>query len=273
MLKTRVLTAVASLLVFLGALTFPQDGWVVFCAAVLGIAAWEWGGLARLAAGGRYAWTAIAVALFLAPGLVPVPGAGGWYAPLWAYCAAAFFWIVLVPLWIWRQPRIEQPLLLAVGVVVLVPASAALVDLRRDHSAVLIAVLAAVWISDTAAYFAGRRFGRRRLAPTISPGKTWEGVAGALAAVALYGLAWAGLGSPSSMPVALDGTRSGPLWIVPVLLGLAVAGIVGDLFESLIKRQAGVKDSGTILPGHGGVLDRVDALLAMLPLAVLAFMR
>lgn len=271
MLKTRVLTAVAFLLVFLGALSLPQDGWVAFCAAVLGIAAWEWGGLAGLAAGGRCVWTSIVVALFLAPSLVPVPG--GWQAPLWVYRAAAFFWIVLAPIWIWRQPRVGRSVLLAAGVMVLVPASAALVDLRRDHSAVLIAVLAAVWISDTAAYFAGRRFGRRRLAPAISPGKTWEGVAGALAAVTLYGLAWAGLGGPSSMPVALDGTRSGPLWIVPVLLGLAVAGIVGDLFESLLKRQAGVKDSGTILPGHGGVLDRIDALLAMLPLAVLAFMR
>ena len=75
------------------------------------------------------------------------------------------------------------------------------------------------------------------------------------------------------MPVAPDGTRAGPLWILPVLLGLAVAGIIGDLFESLLKRQAGVKDSGTILPGHGGILDRIDALVAMLPLAVLAFTR
>jgi phosphatidate cytidylyltransferase len=137
----------------------------------------------------------------------------------------------------------------------------------------LLAVLATVWLSDTAAYFAGRRFGKRKLAPAISPGKTWEGVAGALAAVTLYALAWAGLGSPASMPVAPDGTRSGALWIVPVLLALAVAGMIGDLFESLIKREAGVKDSGTLLPGHGGMLDRIDALLAMLPLAVLAFTR
>ncbi len=125
-------------------------------------------------------------------------------------------------------------------------------------------MLGTAWVSDTAAYFIGRRFGKRKLAPSISPGKTWEGVAGALAAVGLYALAWASLGGPMN---------AAPAWILPVLLGLAVAGMIGDLFESLIKRQAGVKDSGKLLPGHGGILDRIDAPLAMLPLAVLAFMR
>jgi len=273
MLKTRVLTAVVSLAAFLAALLLlPQGGWVICCAVVLGVAAWEWAGLARAATGARLAWSACIVALFLTPSLAPLPG--GWHAPQWAYHAGAFFWTVLAPLWLWRGPRAEQPLLLlAVGVVVLVPAFAALVDLRRDHSTLLLAILGTVWVSDTAAYFAGRRFGKRQLAPAISPGKTWEGVAGALATVVLYALAWAWLGSPASMPLAFDGARAGPFWIIPVLLGLAVVGIVGDLFESLIKRQAGVKDSGKILPGHGGVLDRIDALLAMLPLAALAFMR
>jgi phosphatidate cytidylyltransferase len=275
MLKTRVLTAVVALALFLAALLLlPRGAWVMVCALILGVAAWEWGGLVRLAAVGRGAWTACLVALFLAPSFVNVPGARGWYAPPWAYYAAAFFWVVLAPLWMWRRPGAAHRLvLLAVGAAVLVPGFAALVDLRRDGWPVLLALLATVWVSDTAAYFVGRRFGRRKLAPAISPGKTWAGVAGALAAVALYALAWASLGSPASMPVAFDGTRSGAPWIVPVLLALAVAGMIGDLFESLIKRQAGVKDSGTILPGHGGVLDRIDALLAMLPLAVLAFTR
>jgi len=164
-------------------------------------------------------------------------------------------------------------LMSAVGVGTLIPAAWALVDLRRTQPSVLIAILATVWVSDTAAYLVGRRFGKHKLAPAISPGKSWEGVAGALAAVAAYALVWSVVGGPSSMPAAPDGTRAGPLWILPVLLGLAVAGIIGDLFESLLKRQAGVKDSGTILPGHGGILDRIDALVAMLPLAVLAFTR
>ena len=153
--------------------------------------------------------------------------------------------------------------MLAGGVLVLVAASGAMVDLRGVRPSLLLAVLGTVWISDTAAYFGGRRFGKRKLAPSISPGKTWEGVAAALAAVGLYALAWASLVAPERSPARL----------LPVLVGLAVVGMIGDLFESLIKRQAGVKDSGTLLPGHGGILDRIDAPVAMLPLAVLAFMR
>ncbi len=257
MLKTRVLTAAASLAVFLSALFL--------------LPTWEWGALAALAAIIRTLYTALVIGLFVLPEVLGGSWARGLYAPAWIYYAAASFWIVLVPVWIWRQPRLRsRALLLAAGATVLVPAAAALVDLRGVHSSLLLAVLGTVWISDTAAYFVGRRFGKRKLAPSISPGKTWEGVAGALAAVVLYALAWAYLGSALAW---LGPVKVAPAWILPVLLGLAVAGIIGDLFESLIKRQAGVKDSGTLLPGHGGILDRIDAPVAMLPLAVLAFMR
>jgi len=166
-----------------------------------------------------------------------------------------------------------RALLLTAGAIALVPAFAAAVDLRSVRPSLLVAVLATVWISDSAAYLVGRRFGKRKLAPFISPGKTWEGVAGALAAVALYALAWASLSGPAGLSLGPGRAQLGPAWILPVLLGLAVAGMIGDLFESLIKRQAGVKDSGALLPGHGGVLDRIDAPLAMLPLAALAFVR
>ena len=124
-----------------------------------------------------------------------------------------------------------------------------------------------VWIADTAAYFTGRAFGRRKLAPHVSPGKTWEGVYGGLAAVTLYALAL--------VPLAADGRFAGTvsalsviLWIAGAL-ALAALSVVGDLCESLLKRQAGVKDSGRLLPGHGGVLDRIDALLAAMPPAAL----
>jgi len=227
-----------------------------------------------LAAVGRSIYSIFLVGLFVLLGILEASAANGPYAPAWVYYVAGLFWLVLVPVWIWRRQRVGgRALLLAVGVIVLVPAFAAMVDLRSIHPSLLIAVLGTVWISDTAAYFAGRRFGQRKLAPSISPGKTWEGVAGALAAVGVYALAWAGLSAPGNMPPWPGAMRVTSTWILPVLLGLAVVGMIGDLFESLIKRQAGVKDSGTLLPGHGGILDRIDASMAMLPLAVLAFMR
>jgi len=150
----------------------------------------------------------------------------------------------------------------------------AIVELQARSPWLVLAAMAIVWIADTAAYFSGRAFGRRKLAPQVSPGKTWEGVYGGLAAVGLYALAL--------VPLAAEGGFKGvvaPLsvivWIA-LALALAALSVVGDLCESLLKRQAGVKDSGRLLPGHGGVLDRIDALLAAMPAAALlaiAFLR
>jgi len=275
MLKIRVLTATIFLAVFLPALYFlPASAWLALCAAGLGVAAWEWASLASLGAGGRVFYALVLIALFAAPAIPGTPWSAGPQAPAWAYHAAALFWVALAPLWIWKRPRVGgRALLLGIGAVVLLPAFAAAVDLRNLHPGLLLALLVIVWISDTAAYFTGRRFGRHKLAPVISPGKTWEGVGGALAAVALYAMAWASLTGPAGLPDWQFATPIGRAWIIPILLALAVVGMIGDLFESLIKRQAGVKDSGTLLPGHGGFLDRIDAPVAMLPLAALAFMR
>jgi phosphatidate cytidylyltransferase len=130
------------------------------------------------------------------------------------------------------------------------------VAFRERSPWLLLGVMALVWIADTAAYFAGRRFGRRKLAPGISPGKSWEGVAGAGIALVLYA---------SAISAAIVGLRiPGALILAAALLYFS---ILGDLFESWMKRLAGVKDSGTILPGHGGILDRIDALTAALPIA------
>ena len=154
-----------------------------------------------------------------------------------------------------------------IGWLVLIATWMALVELQARSPALLLAFMAVVWIADTAAYFTGRRFGRRKLAPSISPGKTWEGVWGALSATGAYALLLlalapsAGLREPRSIAVAA-------LWLALVLL-LTAMSIVGDLFESQLKRQRGVKDSGNLLPGHGGVLDRIDALLAAMPPAAL----
>jgi phosphatidate cytidylyltransferase len=158
--------------------------------------------------------------------------------------------------------------MVVVGWVVLLGGWMALVELQSRSPWLVLAAMAIVWIADTAAYFSGRAFGRRKLAPEISPGKTWEGVYGALAAVALYTFLLLTLAAPAGLANALDAS----VIAASIACALMITGIsvIGDLFESLMKRHAGVKDSGNLLPGHGGVLDRIDALLAAMPLAALA---
>jgi phosphatidate cytidylyltransferase len=152
-------------------------------------------------------------------------------------------------------------LLAAAGMAVLVPAGLAIVALAPAQ---VLAVLCLTWVADTAAYFTGRRFGRHKLAPSISPGKTWEGAAGALLGVLAYAIICVAL-----LP-SLNAIKGG-LWspYLGAAFLLCVASIVGDLFESAAKRQASVKDSGTLLPGHGGILDRIDSATSTLPIAAL----
>jgi phosphatidate cytidylyltransferase len=268
MLKARILTAAVLLGVFLAALfLLPPSGWTAVVVAVLAIAAWEWAGLAGLLAGGRsiYAAAIAMAAIWVAR------DAGAGASLGWIYMAAGAFWLLLAPAWLWRRPVFRTPVIsLAAGAIILVPSAAAMVALRESSPGTLLAIMAVVWISDTAAYFFGHRFGRRKLAATISPGKTWEGVYGALASVTVYAIGW--LAAGGTQPVALRGAALAQLWFVILLVGLAALGVIGDLLESQMKRQAGVKDSGTVLPGHGGILDRIDALLPVLPLAALAFL-
>ncbi|TXF13669.1 phosphatidate cytidylyltransferase [Pelomicrobium methylotrophicum] len=269
MLRSRILTALALLVLFLGALFFlPVAGWAALMAVAVGLAAWEWGGLARTTGATRLVYSlcaGVSVALFgwTSAGQTP------WVA--WSlFIAATLFWFVGVPAWFARgRPPLVPSGLLAAGLLVLVPAGAAAVALRSPSPTGLLLVLAAVWIADTAAYFVGRRWGRRKLAPAISPSKTWEGLIGALVAVAGFG---ALVSAQAEEAVGKDGFWNHPLWITLGLVVLAAVSVVGDLFESAIKRHAGVKDSGTLLPGHGGVLDRVDSLTAALPVAALLVM-
>ncbi len=273
MLKVRVITAALLLAVFLAALYWlPRAGWIVFVAAVLALAAWEWGGLSGLSAPGRVFYAAAIAAAAAVAASTRLQAAQTFPEHTWMYIAAAAFWLLLAPLWLWKRPAFASaPMPLLAGVVSLVPCAAAMSELRTAGPGTLLAVMAVPWVSDIAAYFAGSRFGKHKLAPAISPGKTWEGVYGALAAVTVYAIAWLAVGGPR--PEMLREVRFGALWFVILLLALAVAGVVGDLLESQLKRQAGVKDSGTLLPGHGGVLDRIDALLPVLPLAALAFLK
>lgn len=275
MLGTRVLTALVLGVALVTALfALPSEGWAAVAAAILGLAAWEWWGFARSPSLPRAAYALGIAAL----------GAGfAWMLGLWAgrpgalllypvYVVALVFWVVAVPLWLHRRPpAVPAGAVLSTGLIVLVPTFLALVQLRNIHPVALLLTMGIVWVADIAAYFAGRRFGTRKLAPHVSPGKTWAGFYGALLAAGIYALAWAGQ-SPRFMPPLVRDVPGSVLWMLLLVEGLAVLAALGDLFESALKRQAGIKDSGRLLPGHGGVLDRIDALTATLPVAALAWM-
>jgi phosphatidate cytidylyltransferase len=177
------------------------------------------------------------------------------------WLAAAIFWLALAPLCLARGWRLDGAARFVSGWLVVVPAWAAMLALRDRGPWWLLAALALSWVADIAAYFAGRAFGRHKLAPTVSPGKTWEGVVGAVIGVLVY----------AEIAVKVTGIDrpAGSAFIAVILLAVALS-IVGDLFESLAKRQAGVKDSGRLLPGHGGILDRIDSQTSALPLLALA---
>ena len=274
MLKTRVLTAIVLAPLVLAALFgLSPRNWAGVTLVAVCVAASEWAMLADFNALARWLYVAVLAAIGLA--LLFLPDAGfapdsGWPAGIVvAICGAAtLFWILIAPAWVLRQWQVKSaPVLALVGALVLVATWVALVQIQARSPGLLLALMAIVWIADTAAYFTGRRFGRRKLAPSISPGKTWEGVYGALFAVAVYALALLPLATHNGYARVL-GAGAILAWVALVLV-LAALSIFGDLFESLLKRQRGVKDSGKVLPGHGGVLDRIDALTAAMPAAAL----
>ncbi|GGP24500.1 phosphatidate cytidylyltransferase [Silvimonas amylolytica] len=262
MLITRVLTALVLIPLVLCALyLLPHSGWVAFAAIVTALGAWEWGGLCNLPRFGRIGLGVIVGALVfaLAPGEFFVFHQP-WVLPVLSVAAA--FWLVVAPLWLRFRWSLQGTALKGTlpGILLLVAAGIALAALRAQADASgLLAIMVVAWVADTAAYFSGKAFGKHKLAPAISPGKTWEGVAGAMVAVGIY--------------VLVMGHLVGISWWKMLLAGwcLTAVSIVGDLMESLFKRQAGIKDSSQLLPGHGGVLDRVDSLLALLPVAALAW--
>jgi phosphatidate cytidylyltransferase len=247
-----VVTAAVLLAILLAALFWlPRAGVAALMALIVALGGFEWGRLcgldvlyARLYAGGVVLALLVLFWLDLSGPVFPI---------------AAALWIIAVPAWLWLGVKPEHRALLAVtGFGVLVPPALAMVVLAPRDALLALAV---AWIADTAAYFAGRRWGRRKLAPSISPGKTWEGAAGGLIAAAAYAMIL------SILFAGIDGTRMAAFLGAAALL--VMVSIVGDLFESAVKRQAGVKDSGTLLPGHGGMLDRIDSATATLPLAAL----
>ena len=250
MFKTRLLTTAIILPIFIAALIFlPPLYWAILVYLIVLLAAWEWADMAHF----NKAQAMLYIGVFSALILPVIFFAGSWAGLLnLAISSVAFlFWLIFVPVWLKFKFRMRNKWLLAlIGLIVIAPVWFALIALDPISQLIL---LATVWIADIAAYLVGKRFGKHQLAPNISPGKTWEGFYGALAAVAIYAclLSW--------------GLHMGGNFVIMLLI-VAAFSVLGDLFESLIKRQAGVKDSGDLLPGHGGVLDRVDGGLAALPI-------
>ncbi len=267
MLLTRILSAlVMGVVLAIALFGVGEQGWALAMLVLTGIAAWEWGALSGLGRAGRGVATALIVAACVIVDYACQLPSGGFDRSrvMLLMGVAALFWGGLVPWWLWRLPQgAPRLMLIAMAAPALVPAWLATVVLRFQGAGWLLCVMAIVWLADTSGYGFGRWLGRHKLAPRVSPGKTWEGVLGGLAVLLLYGV-WLATGPAARALDALD--------LVPLLAGILFLGgtsVVGDLFESSLKRQAGVKDSGSLIPGHGGVLDRLDAQFSTLPLAVL----
>ena len=274
-LALRVATGVALFAAILAALfLLPPAGFGIVVLLIVAAAASEWAKLAELPAAARILFVAVT---FVAGAVLVAIGVAHGFGPvvMGACGAATLYWLAVgTPAVLANWQPASRFVRAVAGFVVLEGALVAIVALQARSPALALAAMAIVWIADTAAYFTGRRFGRRKLAPAISPGKTWEGAAGALVAIVVYALLLVPLARRGGFNAAID-AASVAAWIALAVV-LLVLSIVGDLHESLLKRRAGVKDSGTLLPGHGGVLDRIDALLAAMPpvaLASLAFLR
>ncbi len=272
MLRQRIITALVLLAVLIPSLLASQV-WP-FASVVLVLvaaAAWEWARLNGVAGAGPVVIAAAVVLLCaLQIGeLLPRAVESTIFLIVSIGWICGSIWVLRGGMDGWRHaPRWAR---LVVGVLVLSVAAIALLRARQLGLGFVLSIFCLVWVADVAAYAAGRAIGRRKLAPTVSPGKTWEGAFGGVLAVGV--LSWGWLVAQSthgdlgpSIFSALQ-ARFGVLSVV-LVVGLVAMSIVGDLFESLVKRAAGVKDSSGLLPGHGGVLDRIDALLPVFPLAM-----
>lgn len=268
MLKTRVFTATVMIAVLASVLFLaPRVTWIIACTLCAAVAAFEWARLTRMSR--VLCWVFVLVNVVLVAGWPLLDGQLKYGNVL--YLFAAVFWTILVPYWLWRHAVPTNTCFAIVsGVLVIGGASIALIALRDAGSSLVLCIMGVIWVSDSMAYFVGSAFGRHKLAPRISPGKTWEGVAGALLFVVIYAFLW-GLFSTNVLPSKYTDNAAGWLALSGIMSLLAVLGIYGDLFESFLKRAAGVKDSGNLLPGHGGALDRIDALLPVLPCAAWLF--
>ena len=273
MLRQRVITALVLVGLLLGTL-LAHSVWpfALLTLALIAAAGWEWGRLNQ--AGGATALAmgavvAVAGAAALAGGWAERPPASLWWGvtALWLLCGALALRVGPA-----AWPQVPRPARWGLGLVALWAAWLSLAHARAIGVNFMLSLLCLVWMADVAAYFGGRALGRRKLAPAVSPGKSWEGVWSGMAGVLLLALVWSwldarlGVDGPSLYATLRQGL--GGVGAAAALLALCGFSVVGDLVESLVKRAAGAKDSSGLLPGHGGVLDRVDALLPVIPAAL-----
>lgn len=277
MLKQRVITALLLLAVLIPAVIHPNTQFFMgLSLLMIAAGAWEWGRL-----NGRsqvVSWSG--AVLFVLAAVTAVDQGWGRHSPQWLWWTAGSVW-VLLGTWMLRLgvagwSSLHSGLRWMGGLILLASAWLALIQAHTRGVNFLMSVLTLVWAADVVAYFAGRAFGgklfSRKLAPAISPGKTWEGALGGFAGVLLVAMLWIfwDRGQPAaSLSLHSLLWQHGPVLALVAWAFLTAMSVVGDLFESLVKRSAGAKDSSGLLPGHGGVLDRVDALLPTLPLVLM----
>lgn len=265
MLKLRLLTALVLIpLVVWGIIALPTPYLALILGLVIAQGGWEWGALMQLKSlGQRAAYSLLLVACLGIAGYA-------WLSPhgrLIVLPVAGLVWWLLATVWVLRYPRntkcwSRQIMQAMIGILILVPAWLAVVTLHGSGEQGpfwLLYLLSLIWVADSGAYFGGRRWGKHKLAVEVSPGKTWEGAMSAMALSAIYAV-----GAAQLLGVA---GNQWPMFVVLSLVTVAFS-IIGDLTESMFKRHAGVKDSGTLLPGHGGILDRIDSVTAAAPVFV-----
>jgi len=260
MLKTRIFTAIVLLGLFLPALFWLSLlAWAAIMLGLTLVCLHEWAGFLQMSKGQARSYLLVSAALGLAVLLLLLQQGFHWffYHALHVFALATVFWLVIVPVALFLNTFSKNKAVNAVaGWALMMSLWLALVAAKEVNPFVLLTIISTIWLADSAAYFAGKQFGRHKLAPAISPGKTWEGVYGALFAVAIY-----------AAVLKLSGAVS-TWWILPGLWLVTIAGVYGDLFESFFKRRANLKDSGRFLPGHGGFLDRVDGVIPALPIGL-----
>lgn len=261
MLKTRIITAVILMAVFIPALfKLSESYWALVMLIVTLLALREWAQMMSfsITQNNVYLLISLTIGLYVIGRMQHNNLHHFFYQSLSIFLVAACFWMFIVPIWFTKQFKLHGLIPKAlIGWLLMLPLWLAMVCAKIVDPKLVLVLLATIWIADSAAYFAGKNFGKHKLAPSISPGKTLEGVAGALVAVSLFGVILyfsLGIKNLALFP---------GLWLVTIL------GVAGDLFESMMKRQMNLKDSGSLLPGHGGILDRIDGIIPSLPIAIL----